>query len=100
MMSGNITHRRKLITAWYVAAVDRTSVRTLSPVNTADISLVSYLFKLCSTFVMLLYAGPSHGVRDPLSRRVAERLCACVRIPPFFPPFRVCAFACDISQHV
>jgi hypothetical protein len=43
MKLDSITHRRKLITAWCVAAMNHTYVRTLSLVNIANIFLVSPL---------------------------------------------------------
>jgi hypothetical protein len=55
--------------------------------------------KLCLTFVMLLYVALSHGLLDPIHVEW-QSSSVCVRIPSFFQPFHICAFACDISQHV
>jgi len=55
--------------------------------------------KLFLTLVTLLYVGLSHGARDP-SHAAWQSGSVCVRILPFFPPFHICAFACDVSQHI
>jgi len=75
MMLGNITHRRKLINAWYVAATDRTSVRTLSLVNTANIFLVSCPL---NCFWLLLHCcmwGCRMGRVTPLTLHGKAALC-------------------------
>lgn len=72
MKLGNITHRRKLITVWCVAAMDHTSVRMLSLVNTANIFLVSCLLNC----VRLLLCCCMWGVW-PLSCCVAKQLFVC-----------------------